>query len=60
MPWKKTMHVVQTADVPPRCGKIILPTIGCTRNINMALTKSVKLKTIRKASPSSGNWAFQR
>src|SRR5262249_30576652 len=34
------MQVFQTAGVPPRCGRIILPIIGCTMNKRVALTKS--------------------
>jgi len=33
--------VFQTAGVPPRCGRVILPTMGWTRNSSVALTKSV-------------------
>jgi hypothetical protein len=35
------MQVLHTAGVPPRSGRIILPTIGCTTNSNVALTKRV-------------------
>jgi hypothetical protein len=42
------MHVFHTAGVPPRRGKIILPTIGSTRKRNPALTKRVKEKTAVK------------
>src|SRR4029077_12949721 len=38
------MHVFHTAGVPPSCGRIILPIIGCTRKRSVALTKSVRLK----------------
>src|SRR5262245_10197986 len=42
--WKKTMQVLQTAGVPPKRGRTILPTIGCTRNKRNALTKRVAAK----------------
>ena len=35
------MHVFHTAGVPPRRGKIILPTIGCTKNKSPALMNKV-------------------
>ena len=40
------MHVFQTAGVPPSSGRIILPTIGWTRNKRVALTNSVRPKSI--------------
>src|SRR5262249_2711967 len=38
------MHVFQTAGVPPKSGRIILPINGCTRNSSKALQKRVKAK----------------
>jgi hypothetical protein len=38
------MQVFHTAGVPPRWGRIIFPTIGCTSNKRVALTNSVKAK----------------
>ena len=35
------MHVLHTAGVPPRSGRIILPTIGCTTNSSVAPTNMV-------------------
>src|ERR1051325_5237982 len=35
------MHVFQTAEVPPMTGRIIRPTIGCTRKRSPALMKRV-------------------
>src|SRR3982751_1509825 len=35
------MQVFHTAGVPPNSGRIILPTIGWTRNSRVALTNSV-------------------
>jgi hypothetical protein len=39
--WKKSMHVVHTAGVPPNHGRIRLPIIGCTRNRRNALRNVV-------------------
>src|SRR5690349_7280987 len=39
------MQVFHTAGVPPRSGRIILPTMGSTRNSKVALVKSVSVNT---------------
>src|SRR3954452_732440 len=38
------MQVFHTLGEPPRCGRIILLTIGCTRNSRQAPTNSVAAK----------------
>lgn len=38
------MQVFQTAGVPPSCGKISLPNIGCKLNIKVALVNKVTAK----------------
>src|SRR5947207_9142934 len=44
MAWKKHMQVFHTLGEPPRRGRIILLTIGCTRNSRQAPTNSVAAK----------------
>src|SRR5688572_16451760 len=45
MAWKNTMHVFQTAGVPPRSGSTILAIIGWTTNSSDELRNSVMAKT---------------
>jgi hypothetical protein len=42
--WKKRRHVVQTAEVPPNHGRMILAIRGCTRNSRNALRKMTDAK----------------
>src|SRR5688500_1278771 len=39
--WKNSMHVFQTAGVPPSIGSTIFENIGCTANNNAAFTNNV-------------------
>src|SRR5262245_46700838 len=49
------MHVFQTCGVPPSLGRMVLPTMGCTRKRMKALTNSVMAKRGRAKGRPPGN-----